>query len=195
MEGKERAMMIHPRHGLAVAALLSASLAGCSFETVTNADTTMSTDADDPHAQLQPIAPLDGTRVDSSDVGELCLYANEAPLIPIAGAGEAQHFGSGDTLVAQVTLPDCLSATCDVAREARCSVTRAGAQLIVESHFAYTEVDSDSCSYDCGRLIATCESEPLDAGDYQVAFAGEQRAVSVPSTLPACPAGSFAGLE
>ncbi len=118
------------------------------------------------------------------DEGTLCMFSN-APIIPVAPAGDSEllTFDEGSQLFVTVSLEDCLSDSCDVNRVASCQVTQDGATLQVTSELSYEMVDEAQCTMDCGRLVARCESAPLNGGHYKVQFGDQSYGLSVPSTL------------
>ncbi len=118
------------------------------------------------------------------DEGTLCMFSGEPimPGTPAAGS-ELLTFEEGSRLFVTVSLDDCLSDSCDVNRVAYCQVAQDGTTLLVSSELSYEMTDQTQCTMDCGRLVARCESEPLSAGHYQVAFGGATYPLSVPSTL------------
>jgi hypothetical protein len=120
------------------------------------------------------------------DAGEACFYANETPFWP--GAQQVTEFDDGDQLVVQVVLPDCLSTSCTTHRQARCRITHDGHRLHLETWFSYADVDNGmACTADCQQLVATCASDRLDAGEYEVVFGDEVAPLAVPSRFDACP--------
>lgn len=127
-------------------------------------------------------APIDVDTYPSD--GELCIYADEAE--PRIGDPTIQHFEDGDRLVARVALPECLSSSCDVDRVARCHVFRHRNTLIVSSVLEYTRLEDQPCTLDCQQLSVTCESEPLEAGSYEVVHGDATLSLDVPSSIPAC---------
>jgi hypothetical protein len=122
--------------------------------------------------------------VELNDGGELCMFA-QAPFLPGVSTVDPEMltFDEGGRLHITVAMPNCLSQSCEVDREADCSITRDGEALTVQSRLAYRTVERESCTLECGRLIARCESEPLEAGNYTVHFDGQSHALPVPSTL------------
>jgi hypothetical protein len=118
--------------------------------------------------------------VEHVDSGMLCIHAEDGTAQLLQGP---QEFEPGSRLVVTVQVPECLSNTCDVNRVAECNVVRVGGTLEVTSYLGYDEVDGEPCTMDCGRLTATCESEPLEQGSYRIFFDGASHPFSVPSKL------------
>ena len=125
-------------------------------------------------------------RVVSNDAGTLCMFADE-PLIPGLAAEDTnpQAIEAGRPLVVTVALDECLSASCDIARQAHCSVDLVGSPLVVRSELVDEMGDGGSWTRDCGRLVASCQGAPLAAGAYTVLFGDASYPLAVPSTLPA----------
>ena len=83
-------------------------------------------------------------------------------------------------LLVTVQLDRCLSASCHTERKAECQVTINGDSIEVTSRFSYThETWRNTCTLDCGQLIAECEAELIDEGIYD-AFHGETELGEVP---------------
>ena len=129
---------------------------------------------------------VDYTLVVAVDEGTLCTFSGE-PLLPgtPAAGSDLLTFEEGSQLHVTVSLDDCLSNSCDVNRKASCQVTRDGNTLRVTSELSYEAFHEDMCTLDCGRLVARCESAPLSAGHYEIAFGDDQYGLSVPSTVSA----------
>lgn len=119
-----------------------------------------------------------------SDEGDLCLYPNEAP--PVPGISVPTAIAEEDRLVFQVTHPTCLSSSCTMDRRASCRITQVGRRLFVEASFAYVPVKGPTCTKDCLRLTATCQSEPLAAGIYDVVYLDDVVPFAVPSRFETC---------
>lgn len=129
---------------------------------------------------------FDKEMVQLEDDGELCLLDAEGDSLFAGFAGGDQTFVEGNRVRFRVAVPGCLSSSCDVNRVAECTVKTKGNMLIVESYLAYNAMESEKCTMDCGKLFATCESEPLELGSYEVVHGSETRALTVPSTIDAC---------
>jgi len=123
--------------------------------------------------------------------GDMCVYANEPPFFP--GTQQLTVLGEGDVLVVQVTLPGCLSSTCTMDRVASCRIVQDGRQLVVESSFGYVPLQGPSCTKDCVTLFATCESEPLAEGSYDLIHGDDVTPLQVPSRGEACGVGPSDG--
>lgn len=124
--------------------------------------------------------------VEMEDDGELCLLDAEGDSLFAGFASGDQTFVEGNRVRFRVAVPGCLSSSCDVNRVAECTVKAKGNILIVESYLAYNAMESEECTMDCGKLFATCESEPLELGEYEVVHGGVARPLTVPSTIDAC---------
>ena len=139
-------------------------------------------------ALIIPVILLAGCAEDSEpqrgveylDSGTLCVHSPDGSAKLFEGP---QQFESGDRLVVTVQVPECLSSSCDVNRVAECSVARIADVLEVTSYLGFDEADGEPCTMDCGRLTATCQSDPLDQGHYRIHFGGDSHPFSVPSTL------------
>lgn len=124
--------------------------------------------------------------VELEDAGELCLLDGGGDARFDGIEGGAQTLVEGNRVRFRVAVPGCLSSSCDVSREAHCAVKTKGNTLIVESYLAYNAMERESCTMDCGKLFATCESEPLELGQYEVVHGDQIRSLTVPSTFDAC---------
>jgi hypothetical protein len=84
-----------------------------------------------------------------------------------------------------VSMPGCLSSSCDTDRELTCEVSVAGNEVAIESVLAWTS-KTGSCDADCGFIRATCKIPPLPAGSYLLRHGDETRSVSVPGDTVRC---------
>jgi hypothetical protein len=119
--------------------------------------------------------------VELRNEGTMCLYADSAGIG--FGIPEPQEFEEGSTLVAIVQAPQCLSQSCDLDLEADCTVVQDGSTLRIDSYMAWTSVEAESCTFDCVKLTATCESAPLTAGVYKVELGESTTALEIPSLV------------
>lgn len=105
------------------------------------------------------------------DTGELCV------------SGGSSKMEAGQTLSFHVSLDQCLSASCDTGRKASCRAELEGDRIVVSSKFEWMSSGGD-CTRDCGMLAVTCDSPPLEAGEYTVHF-GEAavQTITVPGDL------------
>jgi hypothetical protein len=94
---------------------------------------------------------------------------------------ERLEFSADEILRLEVHFDVCLSATCDVDRRASCRANVDGSVITVTAEGSYRR-DGDDCSDDCGALTATCSVGPLPAGDYEVRYAEDSLALTLPST-------------
>lgn len=153
-------------------ALVAAATLTCGSEVV---GPVVGQNTSEPQVAVQAITYVDD--------GELCLYANASPDMPF-GPGGPQVFAEGDQLVVRVRAPDCLSSTCDIDREAGCTIEGTGTHLVVRSDLAFHRmVEANACSFDCGTLYAECRSAPLDKGVYEVQLGDRLVTLPVPSTM------------
>ena len=126
-------------------------------------------------------APADGAgaHVRRVDEGAICVYAND-PEVPYTD-GPAQTYQPDAPVYVSVTI-GCVSA-CISHEQASCTVTLDGDQLEISSVHEYDEPDPDQgCIALCAALSAVCVSEPLAAGDYQLAHGNDAYSFTVPST-------------
>ena len=94
---------------------------------------------------------------------------------------ERLEFSAGEILRLQVHFDVCLSSTCDLDRRASCRANLEGSVIRVTAEGSYRR-DGDDCSEDCGALTATCSVGPLPAGDYELRYAEDSLALTLPST-------------
>jgi len=100
---------------------------------------------------------------------------------------------SGQVLQLSVDLGVCLSSSCDQARSASCSAVRSGSviEVIAEGSWTDNSANADGCTLDCGFLGATCETEALPDGNYEIRYAGNTLPISIPSSkFRVCTSGS-----
>jgi hypothetical protein len=116
------------------------------------------------------------------DDGTLCLGAAAD-----VDGGEGR-VRAGVDLVAGQPLPirvrsGCLSNACATARSSKCAVKRDGARLLVTSELTWI-VPEDlgaRCPKECTFLDATCMTEPLPPGNYQVVLGERTVDIALPS--------------
>lgn len=112
------------------------------------------------------------------DTGRVCAYPAHPEAEP---PGSTVTYEAGQPVFFRVTVDECLSA-CIEEEVASCSVTRDGDRLVVRSTFSYDEpAGAQACIALCHSLEAVCESEPLEAGSYQV----EHGDTTYPLVVPA----------
>lgn len=119
-------------------------------------------------------------RVVVRDHGALCLGV--ASGAADAGRGASTSVVAGAPLAVRVRT-GCLSLACSTKRESRCAVKREGNKLVVSSELSW-RAPSDigaRCPRECEALEATCESEALEPGVYEVHLGGKVEALTVPS--------------
>jgi hypothetical protein len=72
-----------------------------------------------------------------------------------------------------------------------CHVTRSGSTLEVSAEMSWTDTNEEACSTICVMPSATCETETLPDGDYEIHYAGKTLAISIPSSkFHFCAAGN-----
>ncbi len=121
-----------------------------------------------------------GWQYERIDEGALCLYA-QAPEVPHTN-GPAQLYEADQALFVTVTL-GCLSA-CIQDEQASCSVHREQDTLVVNSVHTYDPPPAHTgCIALCHALSATCSTEPLPAGQYQLQHGDHVVALSIPSSV------------
>ena len=165
------------------ASALTLMFAACGGETIAPQGEAQQALVPNDQVAVEPVTVAVHPQIAHS--GDVCLYGNALSRTPLPPG--LLRIGAGDRLVAEVTYPDCLSTSCDVSRVAACTIeSRADDTLVIDAFFSYAS-QAGPCTNDCGLLTATCESEPLDAGEYVVLHAGEAVPLTVPSTANACP--------
>lgn len=81
----------------------------------------------------------------------------------------------------KVVFPACLSSSCSRTIGAVCSVTESDGEILVTSYAEVERRGSGPCTADCGSLVAECESQVLDPGQYTLAYGAASVAISVPA--------------
>jgi len=123
------------------------------------------------------------------DDGVLCVLSGKLDE-PVFGFSETppQQLQADQPLAIKVSLPDCLSQSCDVDRKASCEARLEGTTIVVSSRLEWRSAGESVCTSDCGRLTASCRTAALPAGSYTVQFGDSpDRSITIPSTLtPAC---------
>ncbi|MDB4972371.1 MAG: hypothetical protein JWN48_712 [Myxococcaceae bacterium] len=118
------------------------------------------------------------------DDGQVCL-SNAALPAGARGLGP-QVFAAGAPAFVSVVADTCLSSSCDHDRQATCTATLQGSELVVTSAFEWTSKGGDhACTADCGSLTASCQTPPLPAGHYTVRQGDVSTTFDVPGTLAA----------
>jgi hypothetical protein len=77
---------------------------------------------------------------------------------------------SNGELTVRVSLPNCLSSSCDTDRAAQCTVLVEANRVLLDSHLAYTRQGDGDCTLDCGQLAADCVTALPADGTYTVDF-------------------------
>jgi hypothetical protein len=111
---------------------------------------------------VSTIACTSTTETTYVDAGRTC----------VSGAADQPHSVEVDFLV-------CLSSSCDEVVEAMCETTLSGTELTINAT-ATVSSSSGACTADCGQLLATCETDPLPAGEYQLVYGDRQGTLTVP---------------
>jgi hypothetical protein len=119
-----------------------------------------------------------------TDDGAMCLYP--AGRLDPWEPPESYFLEAGDRLRATVTYEGCLSKSCDINRVASCDFRWDGDVLLLKSRLTFDEVMGPMCTLDCGTMSATCESDPLPAGEILVQWGERLRRFTVPSEVLAC---------
>jgi hypothetical protein len=100
-------------------------------------------------------------------VAAACVGSEDVERLDTGSVEIAEGFAAGGVFV-KVTLDGCLSSSCDVDRQAFCSVALEGDRLVVRSEFSWTS-EGNACTADCGSLSANCSlAETLGDGSYVV---------------------------
>jgi hypothetical protein len=125
---------------------------------------------------------VDPRRVLVKDDGALCLGA---PPAVDGGDGRAPagvDLQAGQALAISVRSP-CLSNVCATGRSSKCAVKREGDRLLVTSELTWIGPEDlgTRCPHECTFLDATCNTEPLPAGNYQVVLGARTVDVALPS--------------
>ena len=111
-------------------------------------------------------------------VGSLCVRGRPT--------GENESIAVGDPLRVQLAPQGCFSSSCTSVALAECSVTRSGPEFTVTAAFCLQTVTDPNvgCTADCGGGgYATCESGPLEAGDYTVTLGDLSMSFTVPGMI------------
>jgi hypothetical protein len=114
------------------------------------------------------------------DEGQPCVFARKPTSSVIVSVQPPHRFVAGAPLHVGVT-SGCLSSSCSSDRASRCTITREGTKLTVTSETSWVDVKHDRCTADCQRAFATCETEPLPAGEYTLAFGRRAMTVQIPA--------------
>ncbi len=94
---------------------------------------------------------------------------------------EPVTFITGRRLQIEVNFETCLSSSCNRPGPTSCEIARRGAILEVTATGSYVNTNADICSTDCRMLTATCETEELPDGDYEIRYAGNTLPLTIPS--------------
>jgi hypothetical protein len=87
-----------------------------------------------------------------------------------------------------VMAPACLSSSCSKDAKAQCAAVLDGNVIKVTSTASFRQ-EGQTCTTDCGALVARCSTPPLPAGTYFLDLGGERAVLMVPSMGPAPCAG------
>lgn len=115
------------------------------------------------------------------DQGKICaLPGGQPPRNPFE-TPSSQIYLNDAPLELQVVMPRCLSSSCSHDAKASCTATVTGNVIQVTSGGSVRE-QGDTCTADCGALVARCVTGPLPAGTYEVRHGATTLALTVPST-------------
>jgi hypothetical protein len=125
----------------------------------------------------------------------MCLYpASEGQEVPGFAAAPSDNtrfrtYNSDEPVNVAVHFATCLSQSCSVDREARCSAAPAAgtSRILVTSYGSFEQRTDRACTADCGFLIARCSTPALAAGEYTFEHGGASTTLTIPSTAaPPC---------
>ena len=123
----------------------------------------------------------DERRNNMVDEGRLCFEEDQRRV-----GDDSVQLLAGESLILTVSAPTCLSASCDVDRQAMCSVAQDGTTLTISSVLRWTERSTSGCTDDCGQLTATCRTQPLSMGTHTIRHGRAEHSVSIPGIVPRC---------
>jgi hypothetical protein len=126
--------------------------------------------------------------------GELCLFPEAESMGNPVWAFDAttpRDYLADQPVNIAVALTGCLSGSCDVDRSASCSVQTEGGDLRVTSEGSYRATGANSCTSDCGFLIARCVTPVLATGSYTFRHGDLSVPIQIPSSVPPPCVGSY----
>jgi hypothetical protein len=126
--------------------------------------------------------------------GELCVFPEaETTGDPVRGldATTPRDYPADHPVNIAVALTGCLSGSCDVDRSASCFVQTTGGDLRVTSEGSYRATGANTCTTDCGVLIARCVTPVLAAGSYTFRHGDLSVPIEIPSSVPPPCVGSW----
>ena len=128
-----------------------------------------------------------GTTHTFKDEGRLCVYpGGDRPISPLPNGTDPQNYGAEQGLDLNVVMPDCLSSSCGLDRQAECTAAVNGSLIDVTSKASYRQ-QGNTCTTDCGVLVAKCSVPPLPAGAYTIRHGLTELTLTVPSMVaPPC---------
>ncbi len=95
--------------------------------------------------------------------------------------GRACVSGEADAAVeVEVDFNVCLSSSCDELVDAECTATWNGETLEVEASGTVRSKTNTDCTLDCGQALVTCEAAAMPAGGYELSYAGQTGAFTLP---------------
>lgn len=116
--------------------------------------------------------------------GAVCVVSSEA-----SEWTDEQDFVAGSPLHFRYFVDECLSSTCNVDRVSSCSVSVEGAVIHVETQarWSVTQWAAETCTDDCQRLTAKCETSALPDGTYTIRSGAHEVAFTIPSRVGQAP--------
>lgn len=106
------------------------------------------------------------------DEGDLCFLSENGD----------QPIEADSKLRVQVAVPECLSQSCDVDREAECTAELVDDTITIKSELRYRFNGKNACTLDCGRLYAECFIENIPAGTYSIVHGESNYELEIPNT-------------
>jgi len=91
-------------------------------------------------------------------------------------------FSLEQQLALHVNFGLCLSGSCSRPGQTSCRASRSGSIIEVTAEGTWSDTGEESCTLDCRALTATCQTESLPDGDYEIRYANKTLAVTIPSS-------------
>lgn len=121
------------------------------------------------------------------DQGKLCVHPGTgADRNPFATPAR-ETYEANRPLDLTVVMPRCLSSSCSHDAKAGCTAVVNGNVIEVTSTGSVRE-QGDTCTADCGALVAKCSTTLLAAGTYQIRHGATRLDLTIPS-MTATPCG------
>jgi hypothetical protein len=129
--------------------------------------------------------PVGFDRIEVNDQGPLCVFEDYIKQNPVPSAAEAQRqkLRANKSVVFGAWGPWCMHEDCDQGPSLECSVVRDGNTLTVHTHYWGYHKDGSTCTKDCRKVAAACESPVLEAGTYTVKRGLKSYPLKIPSVL------------